>query len=112
MIYHAICEIQYRLSKHPDEKRFLVLWKNSLMVKKIAESTYWERLRTLEIEVEIVNKPPKKGILSFCRKVILIPVLILVIYRTINSLAAPPHTLKIYGMIYASLVKTLRLWIK
>ena len=31
------------------------------MVTKIAESTLWERLRTLEIEGEIVNKPPKKG---------------------------------------------------
>ena len=31
------------------------------MVTKIAESTLSERLRTLEIEGEIVNKPPKKG---------------------------------------------------
>ena len=28
---------------------------------EIAESTFWERLRTLEIEGEIVNKPSKKG---------------------------------------------------
>ena len=37
----------------------------------------------------------RREILSFCRKVIRRPVLILVIYLTISSLAAPLHALKI-----------------
>ena len=46
---------------------------------EIAESTFWERLRTLEIEVEIVNKPSKKEISFFFQKLIRMSVLILVI---------------------------------
>ena len=60
-----------------------------------AESTFWERLRTLEIEVEIVNKPSKKEIFFFFQKLIRMSVLILVIYSTISSLAALLHALKI-----------------
>ena len=55
---------------------------------KITESTFWERLRTLDIEGEIVNKPSKKGNSFF------LP-LVLVMYPTINSLAAQLHALKI-----------------
>ena len=62
---------------------------------EIAESTFWERLRTLEIEVEIVNKPSKKEISFFFQKVIRMSVSILVIYSTISSLAVPLHALKI-----------------
>ena len=35
---------------------------------KIVESTFWERLRTLEIKGEIVNKPSKKGNSFFLSK--------------------------------------------
>ena len=35
---------------------------------EIVESTFWERLRTLEIEGEIVNKPLKKGNSLFLSK--------------------------------------------
>ena len=35
---------------------------------EIAESTFWERLRTLEIKGEIVNKPSKKGNSFFLSK--------------------------------------------
>ena len=61
MIYHAIYEIRHRLSKHPDEKRIFSFVKEFLDGNEIAESTFWERLRTLEIEGGIVNKPSKKG---------------------------------------------------
>ena len=60
MIYHAIYEIRYRLSKRPDEKRIFSFVKEFLDGNEIAESTFWERLRTLEIKGEIVNKPSKK----------------------------------------------------
>ena len=65
------------------------------MVTEIAESTFWERLRTLKIGGEIVNKPPKKGNSFFLPKSNLYTVLVLVIHRKIDSLAAPFHTLKI-----------------
>ena len=60
MIYHAVYEIRYRLSKRPDEKIFSFM-KEFLDGSEIAESTLWERLITLEIKGEIVNKPSKKG---------------------------------------------------
>ena len=60
MIYHAIYEIRYRLSKRPDEKIIFSFLKEFLDGSEIAESTFWERLRTLEIEGETVNKPSKK----------------------------------------------------
>ena len=60
MIYDAINEIRYRLSKRHDEKIFFRFLKEFLDDSKIAESTFWERLRSLEIKGEIVNKPSKK----------------------------------------------------
>ena len=50
MIYHAIYEIRYRLSKRPDEKIIFSFVKEFLDGSKIAESTFWERLKTLEIK--------------------------------------------------------------
>ena len=35
---------------------------------EIAESTFWKRLRTLEIKPKIVNKPSKKGNSFFLSK--------------------------------------------
>ena len=66
MIYHAIYEKRYRLSKRPDEKRIFSFVKEFLNGSQIAES--WERLRTLEIKEEIVNKPSKKGNSFFLSK--------------------------------------------
>ena len=60
MIYHAIYEIRYRLWKRPDEKRIFSFVKEFLDGNEITESTFWERLRTLDIEGEIVNKTSKK----------------------------------------------------
>ena len=60
-IYHAIYETRYRLSKRPDEKIIFSFMKEFLDGSEIAESTFWERLITLEIKGEIVNKPSKKG---------------------------------------------------
>ena len=60
MIYHAIYEIWYRHLKRPDEKRYFSFVKEFLHRNEIAESTFWERLRAIEIEGEIVNKPSKK----------------------------------------------------
>ena len=68
MIYHAIYEIRYRLSKRPDEKRIFSFLKEFLDGSEIAESTFWERLRTLEIKGEIVNRPSKKGNSFFLSK--------------------------------------------
>ena len=61
MIYHAIYEIRYRLSKRPDEKNFFSFVKEFLDGNKFAESGFWERLGTFEIEEEIVNKPSNNG---------------------------------------------------
>ena len=71
MIYHAIYEIRYRLSKRPDEKIIFSFVKEFLDGNEIAESTFWERLRTLEIEGKINRR--RRGILSFCQKVIRMP---------------------------------------
>ena len=49
-IYRAIHEILYKLSKRPDEKRIFSFVKEFLVGNEIAESTFWERLRTLEGE--------------------------------------------------------------
>ena len=68
MIYHGIYEIRYRLSKRPDEKIIFSFVKEFLDGSEIAESGFWERLRTLEIKVEIVNKPSKKGNSFFLSK--------------------------------------------
>ena len=68
MIYHAMYEIRYKLSKRPDEKRIFSFVKEFLDGTEIAESNIWERLRALEIEGEIVNKPPKKGNYFFLPK--------------------------------------------
>ena len=61
MIYYAIYEIRYSLSKRPDEERIFSLVKEFLDSNEISASTFWERLRLLEIEGEIISKPPKKG---------------------------------------------------
>ena len=68
IIYHAIYEIRYRLSKRPDEKRILGFVKEFLDGNEIAEKTFWERLRTLEIEGEIFYKSSKKGNFFFLPK--------------------------------------------
>ena len=68
MIYHAIYEIRYRLSKRPDEKRIFSFVKEFLDGNEIAEITFWEKLRTLEIEGEIVDKPSQKGNFLFSKK--------------------------------------------
>ena len=52
-------------SKRPDEKRIFSFVKDG---SKIVESTFWERLRTLEIKGEIVNEPSKKGNSFFLSK--------------------------------------------
>ena len=59
MIYHAIYEIRYRHLKRPDEKIIFSFVKESLDGKEIAKSIFWKRLKPLEIEEEIVNKPSK-----------------------------------------------------
>ena len=68
MIYSAIYEIRYRLSKRPDEKIIFSFFKEFLYGSEIAESAFWERLRTLEIKGGIVNKPSKKGNSFFLSK--------------------------------------------
>ena len=60
MIYHAINEIRYRISRRPDEKRIFSFVEEFLDGSKIAESTFSKRFATLEIKREIVNKPSKK----------------------------------------------------
>ena len=61
MIYHAIYEIRDRLSKRPDGKIIFIFEKEFLDGSEIAESTFWVRLKTLEIKGEVVNEPSKKG---------------------------------------------------
>ena len=95
MIYRVIYEMQYRLSKRPDEKRIFSFLKEFLDGNEITESTFWERLRTLDIDGEVVNKPSKKENSFFLAKSNYMPVLVLTMYPTINSLAAPLHALKI-----------------
>ena len=69
MIYHAVYEIRYRLSKRPNEKIIFSFVKEFLDGNEIAESTFWERLRTLEIKGEIVNNSSKKGNSFFLPKI-------------------------------------------
>ena len=109
MIYYAMYEIRYRLSKRPDEKIIFSFVKEFLDGNEIAERIFWERLRTVETEGEIVNKPSKKGNSFFLPKsnsyasvnsslhaYIRMQVLILVsVNPRINSLAALLHALKI-----------------
>ena len=95
MIYHAIYEICYRLSKHPDEEIIFSFVKEFLDGNEIAESTFWDRLKTLEIDGKLLINHQRRGSFSFGRNVIRMPVLILVLYPTISSLAAPYHALKI-----------------
>ena len=71
MIYHATYEIRSRLSKRPHQKRIFSFVKELLDSNEIAESTFWERLRTLEIEGKINRR--RRGILSFCQKVFRMP---------------------------------------
>ena len=68
VIYHAINEMRYRLLKRPDEKRIFSFVEEFLDGSEIAESTFWERLRTLEIKREIVHEPSKKGNSFFLSK--------------------------------------------
>ena len=49
LIYNAIYEIRYRLSKRPDKKIIFSFLKEFLDGNEIAESSFWERLTTLEI---------------------------------------------------------------
>ena len=100
MIYHAIYEIRCKLSKRSDEKRIFSFVKKFLDGNETAESTFLERLRTLQIAGGLLINHRMRGILSFCRKVICMTVLILVLYPTISALAAPLHPLKIKGMLY------------
>ena len=62
IIYYAIYEIRYRLSKRPDEKRIFSFVKEFLDGNETAESIFWERLRTLEIEGKIVSKSSKSNL--------------------------------------------------
>ena len=78
--YYTIYETQYRLLKSPDEKIIFGFVKKFLDGNEILESTFQERLRTLE-------------------KVNRMSVLTLVIYPTIKTLAAPLHALKIQGIL-------------
>ena len=52
-----------------------------MVIAEIAESPFWERSRD-----KLLINHPRRGFLSFCRRVIRMSVLILVIYPTINSL--------------------------
>ena len=91
VIYHAIYEIRYRLLKRPDEKIIFSFVKEFLDDNEIAEGIFWERYQG-----KIVNKPSKKGNSFFLlRSNLLISVLILVVYPTVNSLAALLLALKI-----------------
>ena len=68
MIYHAIYEIQYRLSKRPDEKRIFSFVKEFLDGNEIAESTFWERLRTLEVKGKLLINHRRRGFFLFVEK--------------------------------------------
>ena len=61
MIYYAIYEIRYSLSKRPDEERIFSLVKEFLDGNEISESTFWERLRLLEIEGELLVNHQRRG---------------------------------------------------
>ena len=47
--------------KRPDEEKLFNFVKELLSSNGIAQSIFWKRLRTLEIEGKIVNKPSEKG---------------------------------------------------
>ena len=61
MIYQSISEIRYRFSKRPDEHRIWNFIKGHLDENEIDETIFWQRLKMLEKEGKIINKPSKKG---------------------------------------------------
>ena len=61
MIYQAISEIRYSFSRRPDEYRILNFIKEFLQGNEIDETIFWQRLKILEKEGKIINKPSKKG---------------------------------------------------
>ena len=91
MIYDAIYEICYRLSKHPDEEIIFSFVKEFLDRNEIAESTFWDRLKTLEIDGKLLINHQRREVFLLTKT----PVLILVLHPTISFLAAPYHALKI-----------------
>ena len=61
MIHHAISAIRYHsLSKRPDEERVFRFVKELLAGNEIEESIFGEKLRALEIQGKIINKPLRK----------------------------------------------------
>ena len=93
------------------KKNFSFL-KEFLNGNEIEESICWERLRSLEIEGKIDNKPSQKKNSFFLQKINPLPLLILEIYPKIRFLVASLAALNIQRMIYLSLVKKMRLWIE
>ena len=68
MVCHAINEIWYRLSKSPDEKIIFSFVKEFLDGNEIAESTFWERLRTLEVKGKLLINHRRRGFFLFVEK--------------------------------------------
>ena len=56
-IYQGISEIQYSFSKRPDEYRILNFIKGFLDGNEIVEAIFSQRLKILEKEKKISNKP-------------------------------------------------------
>ena len=89
MIYHAIFEIWYRLLKRPDEKRIFSFLKEFLDGNEIAELVFRKYREHLKLRGKLLINHRIRRIISFCKRVFSIPVLILVIHPAINSLRAP-----------------------
>ena len=68
MIYQVISEIRYSISKRPDEYRILNFVKGFLSGNKIDKTICWQRLKILEKEGKIINKPSKKRNSFFLQK--------------------------------------------
>ena len=68
IIYQTISEIRYRFSQRPDEYRILNFIKGFLDGNETDETIFWQRLKILEKEEKIINKPSKKGNSSFLPK--------------------------------------------
>ena len=66
-IFRAISEIRGK-SKRPNEARIYNIFKHFLDEVSVFDGSFWERMKTLEDERAIINRPTKRGSFFFLSK--------------------------------------------
>ena len=67
VIFRAISEIRGK-SKRPNEARIYNIFKHFLDEVSVFDGSFWERMKTLEDERAIINRPTKRGSSFFLSK--------------------------------------------